>query len=106
MKYQLRCGVQLLLILFVIAVSTSAKSTESIPRNQPMLILNPLGLLLCLVWLGFTFLTVRDEVVKLEIPLVIALPFCYVMPVADIILGKSHFTALLISSWCHDIICR
>ena len=73
-------------MLFLVAISVGVKANKV---NIPLLLANPIGLTICGLLSAAIFLTVRNDWVKLEKPLTVALPVSFFLPVFDIAIGES-----------------
>lgn len=88
---------QLLIITGIIGVCGGAGHHHS----TALLTVNPLGIVFGAAWLMLVFLTVRNDWTQMELPLILSLPVCYVMPIFDIVSGMAGY---ILYSYCVDII--
>lgn len=57
-------------------------------KSAAILTINPVGVLIGFAWVVLVFMTVRNDWAMLELPVILGLPLCYVMPIFDMVTGK------------------
>ena len=57
-------------------------------KSAAILAINPVGVVIGAAWIALVFMTVRNDWAKLELPLILGLPLCYVMPIFDMVTGR------------------
>lgn len=62
-------------------------------KSAAILTINPVGVIVGAAWIALVFMTVRNDWAVMELPVILGLPLCYVMPIFDIVTGgvlQSH----------------
>ena len=57
-------------------------------KSPAVLTINPVGVAIGAAWVVLVFMTVRNDWTKMELPVILGLPLCYVMPIFDMVTGK------------------